>query len=74
MTITKTFTLEADEDMIDTILKGLQDTCEDWAVNLLDGTDFEFGMSEYMEYKRKLTKEIFEDVVTKLISDKKEAK
>lgn len=67
MTITKNVALEADEKIIDNILEKLQDECESWAGILLGGVDFDFNNRyEYMEYRRKLTEEIFDDVLTKL--------
>lgn len=71
MTITKTFTLETNEDMINSIIDELRNDCESWATILLEKTNIDFGLDEYLDYRRKLTKEIFEDVVTKLIFDSK---
>lgn len=71
MTITKTFTLETNEDIINSIIDELRNDCESWATTLLEKTNIGFGLDEYLDYRRKLTKEIFEDVVTKLIFDNK---
>lgn len=71
MTITKTFTLEADENMIDDIIEELQNNCEYYAQKILEDTDFNYRMEEYLEYKQKLGKEIFNDVVTRLVFDSK---
>ena len=67
MTITKTVTLETNDDMINDILEELQNECESWANILLDGAGVELEWDEYKEYRRKLTKEIFDDVVDNLI-------
>ena len=72
MTITKTFTLKADDDMIDNIIGELLNECDNCASDLLAGLDFD-EMTEYLDYRRKLTKEIFDDVVDKLIFDRKGA-
>ena len=67
MTITKTVTLETDDEMIDDIIEELQGECEHWATILLDKTNFDFDPHEYSDYHRKITKEIFDDVVARLI-------
>ena len=67
MTITKTFTLEADDDMINNIIEDLQNNCESWAMILLERTNLDFKLDEYKDYRQKLTKEIFDDVVDSLI-------
>ena len=72
MTITRTFTLEANDDMIDNIIEELRNECESWAEDLLDKTGLDdLEWDEYKEYKKKLTKEIFDDVVTRLIFESK---
>lgn len=71
MTITKTVTLETDEDMINDIIEELQNECESWATLLLEKTNFDFGLDEYIDYRRELTKEIFDDVVARLVFDSK---
>lgn len=67
MTITKTFTLEADDDMINNIIEDLQNNCESWAIILLERTNLDFKLDEYKDCRQKLTKEIFDDVVDSLI-------
>lgn len=67
MTITRTFTLEANDDMIDEIIEQLQNECDYWARNLLDNAGLDdLELDEYVAYKDKLAKEIFDDVMTRL--------
>ena len=67
MTVIRKIVLEATDDMIDNIIEELQNECECWAENLLEkaGLD-DLEWDEYEEYKERLTKEIFDDVVTRL--------
>lgn len=73
MTITKTITLETTDTMIDDIIEELRYECNSWAHSLLEKTNFDFDYDEYEEYKEKLTKEIFDDVVTALLYDREKA-
>ncbi len=67
MTITRRIVLEANDDMIDDILEELQNDCDYWARNLLDNAGLDnLELDEYEEYRDKLAKEIFDDVVTRL--------
>lgn len=72
MTITRKIVLEANDDMIDEIIEELQNECDYWARNLLEkaGLD-DLEWDEYVEYKDKLAKEIFDDVMTRLNFDSK---
>ena len=67
MTITRRIVLEANDDMIDKIIAELQNECESWANTLLDnaGVD-DLEWDEYVEYRDKLTDEIFDDVMARL--------
>ena len=58
--------------MIDEIIEELQNECDYWARNLLEkaGLD-DLEWDEYVEYKDKLAKEIFDDVMTRLNFDSK---
>ena len=72
MTIVRKITLEANDDMIDSIIEELQNECESWAEKLLENAgldDLEYD--EYKKYRDKLTDEIFDDVITKLIFNSK---
>ncbi|MBR6298126.1 MAG: hypothetical protein IKR34_02660 [Candidatus Gastranaerophilales bacterium] len=72
MTIIRKIVLEANDDMIDEIIEELQNECDYWARNLLEkaGLD-DLEWDEYVEYKDKLAKEIFDDVMTRLNFDSK---
>lgn len=70
MTITKTFTIDIEEE-INRIIERLESDCYDSASDML--LDIPITTEEYWVYRDKLKKELFEGVVTKLISDKKEA-
>lgn len=67
MIITRKIVLEANDDMIDEIIEELQNECDYWAKDLLEkaGLD-DLELDEYEEYRKKLVKEIFDDVVTRL--------
>ena len=73
MTITKTITLETTDTMINRIIEELHYECDSWAHKLLEDTDFVFEYDEYGEYREKLSKEIFDDVVTALLYDREKA-
>lgn len=68
MTIIRKIVLEATDDMIDEIIEELQNECESWAEKLLENAGLDDGIEwdEYEEYKERLAKEIFDDVVTRL--------
>lgn len=67
MTITRKIVLEANDDVIDEILEELQNECECWAEKMLENAGLDdLEWDEYEVYKEKLTKEIFDDVVTRL--------
>lgn len=72
MTIVRKITLEANDDMIDSILEELKNECDYWAENLLEkaGLD-DLEWDEYEEYESKLAKEIFNDVMARMIFDSK---
>jgi hypothetical protein len=74
MTVAIKIVLEADDDMIDEIIEELHNECDYWARNLLEkaGLD-DLEWDEYVGCKDKLAKEIFDDVVDKLIFDRKGA-
>ena len=67
MIITRKIVLESDDDMINNIIEELQNECESWANILLEkaGLD-DLEWDEYIEYKDKLAKEIFDDVMIRL--------
>jgi hypothetical protein len=68
MTITKTFTIDTTEE-IDTLIDRLKLDCEGTAEDLIQ--ELPLDNKEYFKYKNELSKELFEDVVAKLIFDSK---
>ena len=68
MTITKTFTIDTTEE-IDNLIDRLKLDCEDTAEDLIQ--ELPLDNKEYFKYKNELAKELFEDVVAKLIFDSK---
>lgn len=68
MTITRKIVLEANDDMIDEIIEELQNECESKAEKLLENAGLDdLEWDEYEEYRDKLTDEIFDDVMARLI-------
>ena len=68
MTITKTFTIDTTGEA-DRLIDRLKFDCTDTAANLL--ADLPFDDEDYLKHKDELAKELFEDVVAKLIFDSK---
>jgi len=68
MTITRTFTIDTTGEA-DRLIDRLKFDCADTAANLL--MDLPFDDEDYLKHKDELAKELFEDVVTKLIFDSK---
>lgn len=67
MTIIRKIVLEANDDMIDNILKELHNECDYWATDLLDNAGLDdLERDEYVEHKDKLAKEILDDVIARL--------
>lgn len=72
MTITRKIVLEATDDMIDNIIEELKNECDYWAREMLEDAGLDdLEWDEYIEYVEKLTKEIFDDVLTRLIFESK---
>lgn len=68
MIITKTFTIDTTKE-IDNLIDRLKSDCADTAGYLLG--DLPLDNEEYFKYVEELAKELFDDVVTKLIFDNK---
>lgn len=72
MTIIRKIVLEANDDMIDEIIEELQNECESKAEELLENAGLDgLEWDEYEEYRDKLTDEIFDDVMARLIFESK---
>ena len=69
MIITKTYTIDTTNE-IDKLIDRLKSDCENTAGKLL--CDLPLDEEEYFKYEDELTKEIFDDIVTRLIFDSKE--
>ena len=63
MKITKVFTVDTTKE-IDKLIDRLKFDCADTAGDLLQ--DLPISDEEYLKYKDELTKELFDDVLTKL--------
>lgn len=72
MTVIRKIVLESNDDMIDKILEKLHNECDHWANELLVNAGLDdLEWDEYEKYESKLVKEIFNDVMARMIFDSK---